>query len=93
MSHFCNWVHAILWASICDAELWEGTGKATEVQLAEVCFLKAKEEEMVVAVNWQDADSSSAKSFQYVFPDSSRSSVMVCGGHVGNPLFQIMPKL
>ena len=47
----------------------------------------------MVAVNWQDADSSSAKSFQYVFPDSSRSSVMVCGGHVGNPLFQIMPKL
>lgn len=26
---------------------------------------------MVVAVNWQDADSSSAKSFRYVFPDSS----------------------
>lgn len=38
---------------------------------------------MVVAVNWQDADSSSAKSFRYVFPDSSLSRVIFCGGHVG----------
>ena len=35
--------------NICDAELWEGTAKAAEGHLA--------------AVNWQDADSSSAKSF------------------------------
>ena len=51
--------------------------------MAEVCFSKAKEEGMVVAINWQDADSSSAKSFRYVFPDSSLSRVMLCGGHVG----------
>ena len=51
--------------------------------MAEVCFSKAKEEGMVVAINWQDADSSSAKSFSYVFPDSSLSRVMLCGGHVG----------
>ena len=38
---------------------------------------------MVVAINWQDADSSSAKSFRYVFPDNSLSRVMLCGGHVG----------
>ena len=38
---------------------------------------------MVVAVNWHDADSSYAKSFRYVFPDSSLSHVMLCGGHVG----------
>ncbi len=64
--------------NICDAELWEGTAKAAEGHLAEVCFTKAKEEEMVIAVNWQDADSSSAKSFRYVFPDSSLSRVMLC---------------
>ena len=50
--------------NICDSELWEGTSKAAEGHLAEVCFNKAKEEEMVIAVNWQDADSSSAKSFR-----------------------------
>ena len=38
---------------------------------------------MVIAVSWQDADSSSAKSFQYVFPDGSLSRVMLSGGHVG----------
>ena len=69
--------------NICDSELWEGTAKAAEGHLAEVCFSKAKEEGMVVAINWQDADSSSAKSFRYVFPDSSLSRVMLCGGHVG----------
>lgn len=69
--------------NICDSDTWEGTPKAAEGHLAEVCFSKAKEEEMVVAVNWQDADSSSAKSFQYIFPDSSLSHVMLCGGHVG----------
>ena len=38
---------------------------------------------MVIAVNMQVADSSSAKSFRYVFPDVSLSRVMLCGGHVG----------
>ena len=33
--------------------------------------------------NWQDADSLSAKSFRYVFPDGSLSRIMLCGGHVG----------
>ena len=37
----------------------------------------------MVAINWQDADSSSAKSFRYVFPDNSLSRVMLCGGRVG----------
>ena len=67
---------------ICDSEIWEGTAKAAEGHLAEVCFSKAKEEGMVIAINWQDADSSSAKSFRYVFPDNSISRVMLCGGHV-----------
>jgi len=43
---------------IWDSDIWEGTVKAAEGHLAEICFSKAKEEEMVVAVNWQDADSS-----------------------------------
>lgn len=34
----------------CDSELWEGTAKAAEGHLAEVCFSKAKEEGMVVAI-------------------------------------------
>ena len=38
---------------------------------------------MVIAINWQDPDSSSAKSLRYVFPYSSLSRVMLCGGHVG----------
>ena len=70
-------------SNICDSDLWEGTTKAEEGHLAEVCFTKAKEEGMVIAINWQDADSSSAKSFRYVFPDSSLSRVMLCGGQVG----------
>ena len=51
--------------------------------MAEVCFNKAKEKEMVIAVNWQDVDSSSAKSFRYGFRDGSLSRVMLCGGHLG----------
>ena len=57
--------------------------KSCEGHLAEVCFTKAKEEGLVIAINWQDADSSSAKSFRYVFLDSSPTRVMHCGGHVG----------
>ena len=60
-----------------------GSSKAAVGHLAEVCFNKAKEEEMVIAVNWQDADSLSAKSFWYMFPDGSLSHIMLCGGHVG----------
>ena len=77
--------HSVMRGSnnICDSDLWEGTSKAAEGHLAEVCFTKPKEEGMVVAINWQDADSSSAKSFRYVFPDNSLSRVMLCGGHVG----------
>ena len=65
-----------------DSDLWETTAKAVEGHLAEVCFSKGKEEGMVVAVNWQDANSSSAISLRYVFPNSSLSHVMLCGGHV-----------
>ena len=84
-------MYALLWAflyervkhNIWGSPLWEGTSKAAEGHLAEVCFNKAKEEEMVIAVNMQVADSSSAKSFRYVLPDVSLSRVMLCGGYVG----------
>ena len=38
---------------------------------------------MVVAVNWQDADSSSAKGFRHSFSNEQESRIMLCGGHVG----------
>lgn len=68
---------------ICDEELWQGTAKAAEGQLAHTLWGKAKEEGMVVALNWQDGDSSSAKGFRYWFPDQQESKVMLCGGHAG----------
>ena len=68
---------------ICDEELWQGTSKAAEGHLAQVLWAKAKEEGMVVAVNWQDADSSSAKGFRHSFSNEQESKVMLCGGHVG----------
>ena len=51
--------------------------------MAEGFFNKAEENEMMSAINWQDANSLSAKSLRYVFPDSFLSRVMLCGGHVG----------
>ena len=40
-------------------------------------------EGLKVAINWQDADSSSAKGFRYSFSNEQESKVMLCGGHVG----------
>ena len=42
----------------------------------------AKEEGMHVEVQWQDGDSSFAKSFREHYPDEERSKVMLCGGHI-----------
>ena len=64
-------------------ELWQGTAKAAEGHLAQILWAKAKEEGMKVEVNWQDADSSSAKGFRYSFANEQESKVMLCGGHVG----------
>ena len=69
--------------NICDDELWKGTAKTAEGHLAQVLWAKAKDEELVAEVNWQDADSSSAKGFRYSFPNQLQSKVMLCGGHVG----------
>ena len=69
--------------NISSDELWQGTAKAAEGHLAQVLWAKAKEEEMKVEVNWQDADSSSAKGFRYSFANEQEAKIMLCGGHVG----------
>ena len=63
-----------------DEELYKGTSKSAEEYAARITFRRAKEEEMQVAVHWQDADSSSAKAVSEVFPDAE---IMICGGHAG----------
>ena len=69
--------------TICDEELWQGTAKSAEGHLSEVLWAKAKEEGLKVEVNWQDADSSSAKGFRQSFSNEQESRIMLCGGHVG----------
>ena len=49
---------------ICDEDLWQGTAKAAEGHLRQKLRAQAKEEGLKVAINWQDADSSSAKGFR-----------------------------
>ena len=44
--------------------LYHGTAKGTEGYAASIAFRTAKEEGMHVEVQWQDGDSSSAKSFR-----------------------------
>ena len=69
--------------TICDEELWQGTAKSAEGHLSEVLWAKAKEEGLKVEVNWQDADSSSAKGFHQLYSNEQESRIMLCGGHVG----------
>lgn len=68
---------------ICDEDLWEGTATSAEGHLSQKLWVQAKEEGMKVEINWQDADSSSAKGFRYSFSNEQESRVMLCGGHVG----------
>ena len=68
---------------ICDKDLWQGTAQSAEGHLSQKLWAQAKEEGLNVAINWQDADSSSAKRFQYSFSNEQESRVMLCGGHVG----------
>ena len=65
---------------VIDEPLLPGTAKAAEGHLAEVLFESAKEEGCNVEVNWQDNDSSAAKSAAHAFPSAQ---VMFCAGHVG----------
>ena len=65
-------VAGLLVDTICDEELWQGTAKAAESHLSQVLWARAKDEGLNVAVNWQDANSSSAKGSAIHFPMSTR---------------------
>ena len=58
-------------------ELYQGTSKGAEGYAACLTFKRAKDEGMNIAVQWQDADSSS-KAVTDHFPDAK---VMICGAH------------
>ena len=68
---------------ICDEELWQGAAKSSEGYLSQILWATAKDQGLKVAINWYDADSSSAKGFRYAFPNEQESKVMLCGSHVG----------
>ena len=57
--------------------------KSAEGPLSQQLSAQAKEEGLKVEINWQDADSSSAKGFRYSFSNEQESRVMLSGGHVG----------
>ena len=63
-----------------DDDLYEGTSKSMEANLALCLYGQAQKEGFVIAIVWQDDDSSSALSVKLVYPDIL---VMKCGGHVG----------
>ena len=63
-------------------QLYQGTAKGAEGHAANIAFGQAKQEGMHIEVQWQDADSSSAKSFRQHYPDERKSQIMLCGGHV-----------
>jgi len=52
------------------------------VHAAYIVFGHAKEEGMMIEVQWQDGDSSSAKAFRMHYTDIQKSKVMLCGGCV-----------
>ena len=63
--------------NIVKEKLYQGTFKGTEGYAARLTFKKAKDEGMKIAIQWQDANSSS-KAVKDHFPDAK---VMICGGH------------
>ena len=65
---------------VVEGGLYPGTSKSAEGYAASITFQRAKEEGMEVAVHWQDADSSSAKSVREVYPDAQ---IMIRGGYAG----------
>ena len=54
---------------VVEGSLYPSTSKSAEGCAASITFQGAKEEGMEVAIHWQDADSSSAKSVREVYPD------------------------
>ena len=76
--------------NIVKEELYQGTSKGAEGYAARLTFKKAKEEGMNIAIQWQDADSSSSKAVTDHFPDAK---VMICGGHAGRAHKKQLEKL
>ena len=65
---------------VIEEPLYPGTLKSAEGFLAEKVFQQACDEGCQVVVNWQDGDSSSAKSILTSFPSAQ---IMHCAGYVG----------
>ena len=51
-------------------ELYQGTSKGAEGYAARLTFKKAKDKGMIIAIQWQDADFSSAKAVTDHFPNA-----------------------
>ena len=66
--------------NLIDEELYKGTSKSAEGYSARELLQNAKQEGLNIAIHWQDAESSSGKSVEEIFPDTK---VMICGGHAG----------
>ena len=65
---------------IIEEELYKGTSKSAEGYAARELLKIAKREGLNIEIHWQNADSSSSKSVEEVFPGAK---VMICGGHAG----------
>ena len=55
---------------------------SAEGHAADIAFGHAKEEGMIIEVQWQHGDLSSANAFRMHYTDTQKSRVMLCGGHV-----------
>ena len=75
---------------IIEEELYQGTSKGAEGYAARLTFKKAKDEGMNIAIQWQDADSSSAMAVTDHFPNAE---IMICGGHAGRAHKKQLEKL
>ena len=61
-------------------KLYHGTAKGAEGFAASMAFKEAKGEGLHIEVQWQDGDTSSAKSFREHYPDEERCVVAILLG-------------
>ncbi|XP_035688740.1 uncharacterized protein LOC118424302 [Branchiostoma floridae] len=74
-------------------ELYKGTAKSAEGYGFELIWEELSNEGLKVEVHWQDADSTSARSFRMYYPEADGSKLMYCGGHVGRAHGKQLEKL
>ena len=86
VKHICQKGHD----NVIKEELYKGTSKSAEGYSARELMLTAKEEGLNIDTHWQDADSSSSKSVEEVFP---KAKIMICGGHAGRSHLKQLQKL